>query len=280
MKVLLLSLLALAALALFVYANTLGNLRGEYQRQLNAEMAKDKESRKPIITEADISKLPRPVQRFLQKNGTVGRPRVAGVLVNYDMEMFQKPGSVGMPGPAQQYDGFDPPRRLFFLTTVMKGLPVAVLHDYRGKEATMRVRLSSLLDVINIASSSDFARTETVTLLNDLCFFAPSWLTDDRLQWHPVDDHSAAVTFTNGPYNVGATLIFNDSDELVNFVSDDRGALQDDGSLKIMRWSTPMRNYQESDGRWFPTEGEAIWHYPEGEFSYGKMKHAIVKSLE
>jgi hypothetical protein len=33
-----------------------------------------------------------------------------------------------------------------------------------------------------------------------------------------------------------------------------------------------MRNYQGFDGRRYTTEGEAIWHYPEGDFVYGKFK--------
>ena len=57
--------------------------------------------------------------------------------------------------------------------------------------------------------------------------------------------------------------------ELINFVSDDRSALQDDGTLRKARWSTPVRDYRDFDGRKIPTYGEAIWNYPEGDFTYG-----------
>jgi hypothetical protein len=33
-----------------------------------------------------------------------------------------------------------------------------------------------------------------------------------------------------------------------------------------------MRAYHEFDGQRVATEGDAIWHYPEGEFVYGRMK--------
>ena len=68
---------------------------------------------------------------------------------------------------------------------------------------------------------------------------------------------------------------FNDAGELVNFISDDRGALQKDGSLRMLRWSTPMREYREFEGRRVATRGEAIFHYPEGDFVYGRfvLKH-------
>ena len=73
----------------------------------------------------------------------------------------------------------------------------------------------------------------------------------------------------NGKYRVSAILYFNDKGELINFVSDDRYALQDDGTMKKARWSTPVKDYIETDGRKIPTYGETIWNYPEGDFTYG-----------
>jgi hypothetical protein len=152
----------------------------------------------------------------------------------------------------------------------MFGLPVAVLHDYEATRASMTVRVMSLFNVVDVNSDA-LARTETVTMLDDLCFLAPSWLTDPRLAWQPVDDRHADVTFTRGPHRVSATLEFNDAGELVNFISDDRGALQKEGSLRLLRWSTPMREYREFEGRRVATRGEAIFHYPEGDFVYGRF---------
>ena len=54
----------------------------------------------------------------------------------------------------------------------MKGLPVAVLHDFNRDRTTMRVRLTGVVNVVNIGGP-ELTRTETVTILNDFCFFAP-----------------------------------------------------------------------------------------------------------
>jgi len=223
-----------------------------------------------LLTDAEIEALPAPVQRYLRVTGSIGKPLVRNVHVAYDAEMFRQRGRPGMPGPAEQFDRFDTPRRLFFMRARMFGLPVAVLHDYEGTRASMTVRVASLFNVVDVHGDA-LARTETVTLLNDLCFFAPSWLADPRLAWRPIDDRHAGVTFTQGPHRVGATLEFNDAGELLNFVSDDRGALQKDGSLRRVRWSTPMREYREFEGRRVATRGEAIFHDPEGDFVYGRF---------
>ena len=123
---------------------------------------------------------------------------------------------------------------------------------------------------------TELARTETVTLLNDLCFFAPSSLLGPQFEWRAIDDSHTEVIFTNGPHTVRATLVFDGMGDLVDFISDDRGELQRDGKLVIRRWSTPMREIREFDGRRLPTGGEAIWHRPEGPFVYG---HMLLRSI-
>lgn len=223
------------------------------------------------LTEALIAPLPAPVQRYLRVCGWVGRPLPRSVQVDFDAEMFSQPGAAGMRGPAVQLDRFDLPRRLFFMQTRMSGLPVAVLHDYAGVQASMRVRVASLFDVVKLQGEA-LARTETVTLLNDLCFFAPAWLVDARLAWTAGDDRHCAVSFTQGPHKVRAELVFNGAGELVDFHSEDRGALQKDGSLRLLRWSTPMRDYREFDGHRVATRGDAVYRYPEGDFAYGRFE--------
>jgi len=224
----------------------------------------------PLLTEALIAPLPAPVQRYLRVCGWLGKPLPRSVQVDFDAEMFSKPGAAGMRGPAVQIDRFDLPRRLFFMRTRLAGLPVAVLHDYTGTQASMQVRLASLFDVVDLQGSA-LARAETVTLLNDLCLFAPAWLVDARLTWTAADDQRCEVAFTQGPHRVRATLEFDDAGQLVNFHSDDRGALQKDGSLRLLHWSTPMRDYREFDGRRVATRGEAVYRYPEGDFAYGRF---------
>jgi hypothetical protein len=247
------------------------DLEGEFRDEKKATLSVGVDGTKSIATEQDIVTLPAPVRRYLRAGGCLGRPRPAVVHVVFDAVMMRKPGGAGMPGVAEQIDRFDVPKRLFYMRSRMFGLPVKVLHNYEGHHASMVVRVASLFNVVDI-HSDELARTETVTLLNDLAVFAPAWLVDPRLTWRPVNDRQADVTFTNGPHTITASLWFNDAGELVNFTSEDRGALQDDGSFKYVRWSTPMRAYREFDGQRVATEGDAIWHYPEGDFVYGRMK--------
>lgn len=224
-----------------------------------------------VLSDADIAHLPPPVRRYIALTGSIGRPVVTDIALRFDATMYEAPGAAGMSGPVRQYERFDLPRRLFLMTSRMRGLPVAVLHDFDRDQATMRVRLAGLLDVVDIAGP-ELTRTETVTILNDLCFFAPSRLADPRLAWTPVDDTCARVAFTVGPNTVRADLVFNAAGELVDFMSDDRGMLEKDGSLRLVRWTTPMSTYRDWGGWRLASEGEAIWHTPTGPFTYGRMR--------
>ncbi len=224
-----------------------------------------------ILSKNDIAHLPEPVQRYIGLTGSIGRPVVTEIIMHFDAEMYDAPGAPGMSGPVAQYERFDAPHRLFLMKTRMKGLPVAVLHDFNRDQASMRVRLAGLANVVDI-SGPEITRTETVTVLNDLCFFAPSRLIDPRLGWTEIDDRRAKVAFMLGPNKVTAELVFNEAGELVDFVSEDRGMLKKDGTLRIARWTTPLGDYRDFDGWRLASEGDAIWHLPEGPFTYGHMR--------
>jgi hypothetical protein len=224
-----------------------------------------------VLTEADIAGLPPPVRRYIALTGSIGRPVVTEISLRFEATMYDAPGAVGMTGPVMQANRFDTQERLFLMRTRMKGLPVTVLHDFSRVGARMTVRLAGLLNVVDLAGP-ELTRTETVTILNDLAFFAPSRLADPRLHWTAIDDSRARVTFSLGANNVTADLTFNAEGELVDFASDDRGMLEKDGTLRILRWTTPMDAYREIGGWRLASAGEAIWHLPEGPFTYGRMR--------
>jgi hypothetical protein len=267
MKLFLLILFGLVAIVLALMLRPGADLRAEFdERRLSL-----RPNRSPdILAEEDIAHLPSPVQKYIRRSGAIGKPRIMSVHTVFNATLYSAPGKPGMFGPAHQIDIVDPPRRLFFMQTRMNGLPVAVLHDYNGDKATMQVRMARLFDVVNL-SGSELSKGETVTVLNDLAAYAPSALAGPRFTWKEIDDTQAEISFQNGAYTISATLTFNREGDLIDFMSKDRGELQSDGTLKIFPWSTPLSDYKEFDARRAPTKGEAVYHRPEGPFTYGKF---------
>lgn len=244
-------------------------LESEYRARVQAELGTRPPAPAPRLLEGDLHHLPAPVRRFVLASGAVGRPRVQNFRAEMEAEMFRRPGAGPMRATSVQHNTFASPTRLFFMRSRMFGLPVQVLHDYAAERATFRVRVASLVNVVD-EGGVPFSRVETVTVLNDLCFFAPGLLVDPRLAWEARDDRTAAVTFTNGPHQVSATLHFNERDELIDFWSDDRPQLEG-GKYLPYRWSTPLEGYRQDGGLRLPTRGAAVYRYPEGDFTYGRF---------
>jgi hypothetical protein len=227
------------------------------------------------LTPDDLTGLPAPVRRYIERSGAVGRPRPQTMRVEMDAAMYRAPGGPPMPSRVVQYTFFDQPARLFLMDSRMFGVPVRALHVYRGAGATFTVRVASLLTIVD-QRGPEISAAETVTVLNDLCLMAPGALVDQRLAWEAVDDRTATVTFTNGPHRVSATLRFNDRDELVDFESDDRPD-SSSGRFIPRRWSTPVDTYGDLGGLRLVTRGRAVYERPDGPFAYGEF---TLRSLE
>ena len=246
------------------------DFQARFDEAVAAELAAQPLVAAPVLTEHELSGLPSPVQRFVRASGAVGRPRPQNVRVEFDAKMWRKPGQAPMEATSVQYNFFGRPARLFLMRARMFGLPVRALHLYRHEQATFQVRVASLVNIVS-QQGEQISAAETVTVLNDLCVMAPGALVDPRLSWRPIDDRNAAVTFSNGPHSVTATLVFNDDDELIDFVSDDRPD-SSSGAFIPRRWNTPISGYQEIDDRRLPTRGSAVYAYPDGPFTYGAFE--------
>ena len=229
-------------------------------------------SNSDLLAEADIATLPIPVQKYIRYAGAVNKPKVKNMKIVFDGEMRDK-GKDFFNFNSVQYNFFDDPTRLFFMKAKTYRITVPGYHCYQNATATMQIKLLGLFNVVNL-KGTEMNKAETVTVFNDMCLMAPAALIDKRIEWTSIDNLSAKATFTNGLNKIAAILYFNELGQLINFTSDDRYAISD---MKQYRFSTPVKEYMQIDGRNIWKYGEAIWHYPDGEFIYGKF---TLKSIE
>ena len=225
-----------------------------------------------LLTDADIALLPIPVQKYIRYTGAVNKPKVKNMKIAFDGEMRDK-GKDFFKFNSVQYNFFDEPARLFFMKAKMYGTPVPGYHCYQNERATMQIKLLGLFNVVNI-KGTEMNKAETVTVFNDMCLMAPATMIDKRIEWTPLDSLSAKATFTNGVNKITAILYFNEQGQLINFISDDRYVI---GDMKQYRFSTPVKEYTQMNGRNIWKYGETIWHYPDGKFVYGKF---TLKNIE
>ncbi|MCK0144915.1 hypothetical protein MWU78_04550 [Arenibacter sp. F26102] len=220
-----------------------------------------------ILNEKDLEPLPMCVQKYLAYVGAVGKPKVYNMKIVFKGEMRDK-GKDWFFFTSEQYNFMPSPMRLFFMKARVMGLPTFGYHKYTNEMANMRIKLLSLFSVVDL-EEPELYPTETVTFFNDLCLFAPAALIDHRITWETLDAQSARATFDNNGTSISAILYFNEKGQLVNFVSNDRYSVSE---MKAFPFSTPVSAYKNVNGYLLPTYGEGIWHYPEGEFVYGKFR--------
>ncbi len=226
----------------------------------------------PVLTEADLATLPAPVQRYVRRSGAIGRPRVHDFRATWTGRIRAGTDSEWMEFTADQVNTVDTPRRFFLMDATMKHLPVDVLHAFDENGATMRVKLLSMFPMVD-AKGAELTRAETVTMFNDLCLYAPGALTLPSVTFEPIDNRSARGYFTLGANTISAELRFNDADELVDFVSDDRTALSPDGLQYLpMRWTTPAHDYADVGPARVATRAETTWHPESGAWTYGEFR--------
>jgi len=243
-----------------------------YRSDISENQARIDSLTRELLTETDLIALPEPVQKYLRYVGVVNKPKVKNVRIVFEGQMRDK-GKEYFPFTAEQYDFFDEPTRLFFMKGKMFGFTVPGYHKYSKGKATMDIRLFGLFSIVNHAGDV-MNKAETVTLFNDMCLLAPATLIDKRIHWETINDSSSKAIFTNGDISISATLFFNRHGQLINFLSEDRTAISD---MKQYPFSTPVSEYKNINGFNLMSSGEAVWHYPDGKFTYGKF---TLKELE
>jgi hypothetical protein len=233
----------------------------------------------PVVTEADLAPLPPPVQRYLRFAGVVGQPRVQAFSARMSGRIRGAAAAPWMPFTAEQHSFFSPPRRYFFMQATRAGVPLDGLHAYDEHGATMRIRLLSLMPVVDLKGVA-LTRTETVTVLNDMAIMAPAALLDAAIRWRAIDERQAEATYSPGPHTVRAVLVFDDTGALVDFWSDDRPALADDGvTLQPQRWSTPIGGYVQQGPYRLASRGAARYAAPTGDYAYIEFDGIEVRAL-
>jgi hypothetical protein len=247
---------------------SMGNWKFEkgYKKDVAENLVRTASLPQELLTEKDVQHLPLPVQRYLNYTGVLNKPKVYNYKIVFHGQMRDKKKD-WFSFTSEQHNMADIPTRLFFMKAAMFGLRVPGYHAYKNGHGTMDIRLFGLFQVAG-ASGSKINKAETVTIFNDMCLMAPATLIDKRIQWETIADNTVKAVFTVNSISVTSLLYFNEKGELTNFVSDDR---YDVNAMKQYRFSTPVKDYINIKGFRLPSYGEAVWHYPDGAFTYGKF---------
>ncbi|MBK8482410.1 MAG: hypothetical protein IPL40_14795 [Proteobacteria bacterium] len=223
-----------------------------------------------LVSEAELEALPPLLQTYLRRARVLGKPRVLGFRARFHGRFRQGLDGRWMAFTSEQRNFIAPSARLFVMRASLFGVPVDAYHEFVGAEARFRVRVFSLVDVVD-GRGPAMNQSETVTIFNELCMLAPAALVEVPARWTTIDAHSVRGRFDRGDQAVAAVLTFDEQGDLINFVSEDRFYSADGKSFSRLPWSTPLRDHRDFAGVRIPARGDAVWKTPAGDFVYGEF---------
>lgn len=232
----------------------------------------------PSVTEADLSGLPHVVQRYLGFMRVVGRPRDRSFRARFQGRFRLRPGQRWMPMDAWQYNAAGDIARIFMMRIAWGGIvPMLGSDTYLRGQGRME---GKLLNVVTVADGCgpEFDVGELATWLNDAILVAPSMLLSPVTTWAEVDDRSFDVTVTDAGLTVTARVTVDERGAPSNFLTSDRYAALPGGPVRAP-WTTPVAGWSLAGERPLPTGGSAVWHLPEGPFTYAEGRF-VPESME
>jgi hypothetical protein len=241
-----------------------------FKKDVDTQFEKSYLNKDSLLTEASIENLPLPVKKYIRFTGAINQPVVRNFKVKFSGQIRKDEKSEWMPFTSEQYNFLDPSSRLFFMKATMKHLPVVGYHAYGNGNAFMDIRLLSLIKV-QYQSGEEMSIAETVTFFNDMVCLAPATLIDKRIKWDSVAGNKVHASFTTHHITISAWLYFNEQGQLINFISEDRFAMQEDGSMKKIRWSTPVKSYKKINVHQLVASADAVYACASGDFCYGQF---------
>ena len=201
--------------------------------------------------------------------GVIGRPRDGSFQAKFAGRFRMRPGQRFMPFEAWQFNTRFPVARFFHMRIDFAGfVPMTGRDAYLGGHGSMRGKLLGLVPVAN-GSGKEFDVSELVTWLNDAILICPSMLLDDATSWSAAGDDAFDVSFTDSGITVTARVSVDNRGAPRDFGTTDRYAALPGGLVRA-EWTTPVENWTIVDGRPLPGFAAAIWHLPDGLFTYGE----------
>jgi hypothetical protein len=258
-------------LAAAVFAFGTQRFSNQYKKDVKAYLKNSGMFHPGLLTEKDIQHLPEPVKKYLWYTHAVGQPKIKNFKLDFTGQIRKKGAKNWMPFTSEQYNFTEAATRLFFMNAKMTQVPVTGYHCYKGGTAFMDIRLFSLFKV-QYQQGPEMNFAETVTFFNDMCCMAPATLIDSRIKWLHTKNNMVEACFTVNCNTVKATLVFNEEGQLINFISNDRYAQMEDGSMKQLQWSTPLKDYKEINGYRLASYAETVYSYADGDFVYGTFR--------
>ncbi|GAB6181832.1 hypothetical protein JCM14036_31510 [Desulfotomaculum defluvii] len=252
-------------------------MKNLYESEIKKELAKYANTTIDILTENDITLLPKPVKRFFSHCGYIGKPKMNNAEVIWkDVYFKMSPHKNWMSLTCYQFNSVPEPNRIAYMKGKLMGLlPLEGRDKYQDGQGNMLFKFLKFIPVAN-AKSKELDQSALVTVLAE-CFLVPTYALQDYISWTSMDTNTAKAVIKYNNQEASGLFYFNDRGEFTRFETDDRYYSEKGTEYKKMKWSAIAENYIEKDGIRFPSSLKSIWHTEQGDYEYFKGKIVAIR---
>lgn len=160
----------------------------------------------------------------------------------------------------------DVPARFAFIDSSLYGIPFQGLDSFINGEGGMKGVIAKNITLFN-QRGEEMNKAALVTWLAEIIFM-PSQLLSGDVDIKEIDKNTVSVSITYDNIKASGIYKFLDSGELVEFTTDDRALIYNDGRLEHRRWSALYEDYKNNGDLLLPNRLKSKWHFDNEDIIY------------
>ncbi len=256
----------IVALIIFFYITMLGPNKNDIAKFLKTVQSNNSS---PAITEEDLAHLPEIVQQYLKYSRVIGKKIPQSVRLKQTGFFRTDPKQKWMPLVAEEYYITAPESFLWF--GQVKPLPflkIIARDSLINGKGNVLVKIPPFITIGNL-KGKEADEASLLRYLNEMMWFPAAYLSDN-ITWKSIDDLVARATLKAWNMSVSANFHFDEEGKIVNFTA--KRHRDNNGTLVLSDWETPIYEYAEFEGFMLPSKGNGLWKLTSGDFSYIKLE--------
>lgn len=214
-----------------------------------------------LFHKSQLEHLPDPVQRYFNLVLKERQPYISYASIKHSglFKTQLDKGWINIKG--EQYATTQQPGFIWKGTTAF----FTALDMYIAKKGRLVVSLFSFIPIIN-GKGDAYNQGELIRWLGESVLYPTNLLTNERLQWQPIDSKTAKLTFNYNGLSLFFNIAFNQLGEITEMETE-----RYMNPKKMETWVIKVSNYKLQSNILIPTSFEVLWRLEKGDCSYAKF---------
>ena len=237
------------------------NMNIVFKKQVSTLFANSKNISNKIYSVKQLENLPEPVQKYFNYVLKDGQSYISYARIKHDGQFKSGFNKDWTNIKGEQYATTEKPGFIWKGTTFLYTARDLFISD----EGRLAVSLFSVFNIAD-AKGEQYYKGELLRWLGESILYPTNFLPSEKLQWLPIDSHTAKLTFDYKGLSLFFKVKFNEIGEITEM---ETKRYMDEDILET--WIIKATNYKQLNNVIIPTNFEVLWRLQDGDFSYAKF---------